>query len=221
MTDGNLEALEEAEFVRDLLVPYGRRGQPAMVQIGANDGVNEYAKVGGRDFVHGFLQQNPQWRALLVEPIPEVFAQLRESYAGFRNQLSFLNCAITERVEDRMLTLHGKDGKASSLLHQKSGERISVPCLPYPLACRLAGLHRVDFLKIDAEGYDEIILDGLLRQAEPGDLPAFILWEQLEAETRSITPRLRALGYEVFLTGRSRTDVWMDRVAIYPGRLMS
>src|SRR6185369_11776812 len=53
------------------------RSGATFVQIGACDGLSE-------DPVHDFIRKGV-FQALLVEPIPENFARLRESYEGAKN----------------------------------------------------------------------------------------------------------------------------------------
>ena len=213
-----MDILSESELVNAYLA---RRDHARMVQIGANEGKFEYAKEDGKDFVFEFLRQNTGWAALLIEPIPEIFDRLKANYANHDNELHYLNCAITMAFENRVLRITGKDGKSSSL--QEGGIEadqplpetdIVVPCLPYSLACRLQNWTAIDFVKIDAEGYDETIVSGILSDADRHLRPGILMWEQLGPEKLDCSARLEAEGYRVFRTGLNKRGDYMDRLAI-------
>jgi FkbM family methyltransferase len=192
---------------------------PRMIQIGANDGKTEYAKVDGKDFVFEFLLQNPRWSAVLVEPIPDLFAALKRNYAAHRNSLTFLNCAVAEEPGYRDLYICGPDGKRSSLIKDKTAGRaqstIAVPSLDYEFLCRLVGWDRVDFVKIDAEGYDAIIVQAILACNVASLVPDAIFWEWgNQPVDRLCEEALRAKGFDVFLSGLNKRGGYMDRVGL-------
>jgi FkbM family methyltransferase len=217
--------IEEEDIATKILAPLGQDRPRHMVQVGANEGMYEYAKPGNADFVFEFLRGNPNWAALLIEPIPDTYDTLVQNYAAHDNRLHFLNCAITDQVETRTLHISGRDGKSSSLhkLDAASSETpmIKVPCLPLHMACALVNWPRIDFLKIDAEGYDEIIIGHLLDHHETRPLPDLVLWEQLLPESMNTSERLQALGYRVFPTGRAKNGRFLDKIAISPAFLGS
>ncbi|MAU94904.1 FkbM family methyltransferase [Marinibacterium profundimaris] len=213
------DEIEEAELVARLLVPMGQEAPRRLMQIGANEGMYEYAKPDNKDFVFEFLRDHPAWGALLIEPIPETYDRLVANYAGHSNRLHFLNCAITEQVERRVLHVAGRDGKSSSLMGRPTPEDadvtgIEVACLPPDMALDLVNWDRADFVKIDAEGYDEILVGLLIDSADRAPLPDILLWEQIGPEKRGTSDRLGALGYRVLRTGHSKKGRCLDRVAI-------
>lgn len=193
-------------------------GAPRVVQIGANEGRFEYAKVDGKDFLFDFLYQYPHWQALLIEPIPDIFDRLRENYSEHSGTINFLNCAITEEVEQRLLQLSGKDGKSSRIVDRdvvETSDSALVQCLSYPIACRVVNWTSVDFIKIDAEGYDERIVHQILDAEADIALPTCLMWEQLGPESLITTERLIAAGYEVMCTGLTKKgNRYLDRVAV-------
>lgn len=207
--------ISEAYFISQHMGPL--KGAPRVIQIGANEGRFEYAKPDGKDFLFDFLHENPHWDALLIEPIPHIFNQLRCNYARRPGGTHFMNCAITENVEDRELVLSGKDGKGSSLIAgtpSAESETVNVQCLTYRIVCRLVNWAEVDFVKIDAEGYDEVIVHQIIDSAPQIALPPLLMWEQIGQETLGTTDRLASLGYAVFETGMAKNGNFLDRVAI-------
>src|SRR5579859_5236379 len=62
-----------------------REGSPFVVQIGANDGITS-------DPVFDFIKRY-RWSGLLVEPLPDIFARLRDNYREARNVI-LVNSAI-------------------------------------------------------------------------------------------------------------------------------
>jgi len=64
-----------------------RQGNVNFVQIGANDGL-------GNDPVREFVV-NFNWHGLMVEPLPEVYKQLKFNYSRYEKRLTFVNAAIS------------------------------------------------------------------------------------------------------------------------------
>ena len=147
--------------VRDLM---RRRPDLYFVQIGAHDGVDD-------DPIRP-LVTHYRWRGLLVEPQPDVFAQLVRNYES-EPQLILENVAIAGR--DGTTTLYapakGPTQEAGTCLVSFSEEvvrrrigpkapirEIHVAALTLRSLLAKHGITRVDLLQMDAEGYDlEII----------------------------------------------------------------
>lgn len=141
-----------------------------LLQIGAMDGVTA-------DPIHDVLMHT-DWPALLVEPVPEYFAQLEKTYAQ-RSHTALANVAVAdhngETVMHRLCPEALKDGKvpgwghgATSLYRDRTAlqwdeiaphvREITVPCLTLPNLLARYEVERLDVLQIDAEGYDYAIL---------------------------------------------------------------
>lgn len=58
------------------------------IQVGSNDGRRN-------DPIFSLVHANPEWRGIFVEPVPYLFEQLRNNYAG-RVGLTFENVAIND-----------------------------------------------------------------------------------------------------------------------------
>src|SRR4051812_7423126 len=88
-----------------LLEDYSGRGF-YFIQVGANDGITD------DDIrVHVVGQQ---WRGILIEPLPDVFEQLRANYSGF-DRLQFANLAITSATGPVEFWRHPKLPQCSGL----------------------------------------------------------------------------------------------------------
>ncbi len=151
--------------IRDLM---RRQEDIFFVEIGAHD---------GRTFdpISPYIRQF-QWRGLLIEPQPAVFARLKEHYAGAPG-LIFENVAIAET--EGTLTLHrfknaSPEDHASMLAStrrhylQLNGDKVrgeleafTVPATTLDHLLDKHGIARVDLLQIDTEGYDFQILRSL------------------------------------------------------------
>lgn len=218
-----MKILEESDLIKNFLTgDHKYKDNPIMIQIGANEGRYEYAKQDGKDFVFEFLLENNYWTAILVEPIPATFQKLKSNYCNHHNSISFMNCAITEKIEKRVLYINGKDGKSSSLLEfqkKESTEKIEVQCINYDLLCNISGISKVDFIKIDAEGYDEIIIEHILCTPQKNTIPKIIFWEKVYNKQSNCEEILKSLDYEVFMTGLNKLNHYMDRVAIHQSLL--
>lgn len=192
-----------------------------LVQIGSNDG-----KTG--DPFYPLLQKNKDWKALFVEPIPHFFNKLLKNYPD-RARFRFENVAINEGVPmtfywvdakakqefldlpfwyeqlgsfDRKHILNHLDGKLEPYIISQEVEGISLPTL-----LERNNISKIDFLHIDAEGYDWKILSQLdLHQYTP----TFILYEyhHLQQEELKAADNFLREQYAHFYLG-------IDAVAIH------
>jgi FkbM family methyltransferase len=129
--------------------------QLTFLQIGAFDGILD-------DDLHDLIQTH-RLRGVLVEPQPEAFVQLQQTYRD-QPQVTLLQSAIAEREGVRPLyCLRGEASMAASLdrghlkRHGISDDDIvstPVTCHTVESALRAADLESVDLIQIDAEGYD-------------------------------------------------------------------
>jgi FkbM family methyltransferase len=208
------------EFPNALLELIHRRGDDFFfVQLGANDGVQA-------DPIRSYILRY-QLRGVLVEPVPDVYARLVQSYQGAEG-LTFVNGAITE--QERALTLYRPRtdipglpdwarGTISANVNQLIGvsfqgftisqeiiEAIEVKGIP--ITEFVASLpKRIDFLQIDCEGYDLRLL-----RAFPFHLqkPALINFEHVHIPTDAYVELLRylaGLGYRFIYGGEDTCAV--------------
>jgi len=143
-----------------------------VVQIGAMDGINF-------DDTRGFLDMY-RWDALLVEPIPAIFNELKENFKDRTNYI-FEQCAVGNHDgQIEMLTipldviereqLHpgykgmsgqyplkngfGTDYQRDIDVKNNFGVNVLVPCLTFDTLCKKHNVSKIDILICDAEGYD-------------------------------------------------------------------
>lgn len=156
-----------ATFASALVELIDRRGADFfLVQLGANDGVQA-------DPIRSFVLRH-KLRGVLVEPVPDVYSRLGESYRGVEG-LHLVNAAITDG--DRALTLYRPRPDAPGLPDWARGtitanaeqlvgmsfegftitaemiEAIEVQGIPVAEFVASLG-RRIDLLQMDCEGYD-------------------------------------------------------------------
>lgn len=155
---------------------FGRHQTLSVVQIGSNDGT-------GGDPLFSLINSHPGWNALLVEPVPYLFARLKQNYAG-RPNLRFENAAIGETSGSlpffiidpaAMQTLQDLPQWAEQLgsfdrdhIVKHLGPAISphvqevnIPTLTLTELLTRHQIDRIDLLHIDTEGHDWRILSQL------------------------------------------------------------
>lgn len=161
---------------------------PFALQIGAMDGIKF-------DLLHQHLIKGA-WSGLLVEPVPDMFEKLRETYKTC-SRLHFANCAISDsdgfltlrRVDpiaigkglipeealgitssfiDRSLFSHPKFAQAYPEVAQDYISEIRVPCCTLRHLLEKHDVQTLDLVMIDTEGADWLIARQLdLKQFTP------------------------------------------------------
>jgi FkbM family methyltransferase len=190
------------------------------VEIGANDGVCG-------DPLHPHIVRH-RWRGLLVEPLPDVFLQLKETYKQCKGLL-FENIAIGENPGWRDMHRISADALSNGTLppwtkgiasffndrNALGGCRIpgsafeeirshitveKVPCDTLQNVLRKHGVTKIDVLQVDVEGYDYHVLKQL-------DFSLFrpkiirIEWLNLPDDEKSLALELlNSQGYQIHLS---------------------
>jgi FkbM family methyltransferase len=185
------------------------------VEIGAMDGVSF-------DPLYQYVIRYG-WRGLLIEPLPDIFEQLRRNYDG-RPGLSFENVAIADESGTRMMYRVNPDAieqgvvpgwakGISSFFNDRNalgGLRVptetfeqmrpyitkqAVVCDTLPRVLERHGVQKLDVLVMDVEGYDFHVL----RQLDFGRfLPHMIMmeWYNLPPAEKKLTLQLlKKQGY--------------------------
>ncbi len=160
-----------------------------IVQIGSNDG-----KKG--DPLYTLLHKNTRWKAMLVEPVPYLFDQLKNNYSDSA-RFTLVNRAINKKLEK--VTFYWVDPKAKESLPdlpywydqlgsfdrqhiEKHLDGVLIPyirsseldCIDLATLFEQNNITQIDILHIDTEGYDWNILSQLdLTKFQP----TFILFE--------------------------------------------
>jgi FkbM family methyltransferase len=187
----------------------GRRSPRPLcvVQVGANDGVLN-------DPLHETIRAR-NWEGVLVEPVPRLFERLVANYAGVPG-LRFAPVAIDEREGRRtMYMVRPQSGDPDWVEQIASFDRdvmrthayaladfdsriveVDVECITFATLVERYGLRSIDLLHIDAEGFDDRIIEQL--QLDAGWAPNAIIFEKKHLgldRYRAVKDRLRAAGY--------------------------
>lgn len=152
-----------------------QRPDATFVQVGSNDGEQ-------LDPLRQSILER-EWRGLMIEPVPHVFARLRENYAEVSDRVALANVAIADA--DGVLPFHHlaqvADHEAEGLprwydalgsfrrdIVLKHVDRIPdiesrlvttpVECTTLTSLCEQHDIESIDLLHIDTEGYDFEIL---------------------------------------------------------------
>ena len=204
-----------------------RAGRPLrFLQIGSNDGVIH-------DPIHGVVRACG-WTGVLVEPLPEFFDRLVANYRGVPG-LVFENAALG--TTDGAATLYMVDPRpgdpywvgllasfdrdvilAKADVLADVAERlvaVTVETVTLKTLVGRCGLDTIDLLHVDAEGYDDKVLEQIDFSAAWA--PAFIIFEREHldrASWRRTRTRLNDAGYRCI-------DIWPDALAyrVDPGML--
>jgi FkbM family methyltransferase len=187
------------------------------VEIGANDGDHH-------DHLQPFILAH-NWRGIMVEPVPYIFARLRKNYGAVAG-VTLENAAIADRdgelpfyyladpaesERDRLPDWYdgvGSFSREKVLAHRKSipdvADRLiehEVPTMTFETLCRRHGVDRVDLLVIDTEGYDAEILRTIDFAVHR---PRLVIHEHFHlspSERRASRARLERAGYETLEEG--------------------
>jgi FkbM family methyltransferase len=133
----------------------------------------------------------PEGRVIAVEPVPDTFALLAANVALFRDQnVTLLNLAASARTELVGMRIPDRaDGNhnyyEAAITRDQSPLRVLAAAID-PLAFET----RIRLIKIDAEGHDPVVLEGM-RGLLARDHPVLIV----ETGTPAVVSMLEALGY--------------------------
>lgn len=106
------------------------RGQSVhVVQVGANLGGKEF-----NEWVHPLLRANPDWTGVVIEPVPKVFARLKQNYELEAHRVQPLNVAIATKTGPCSFHWDRKSPQTSTLA---LGEQVhGVKCFTVQRSCR-------------------------------------------------------------------------------------
>lgn len=210
--------------IYELIDDVNEINQPfTFLQIGAMDGIRS-------DPIHTRVVGN-HWRGILVEPDPENYDALIRNYMG-SDGLTFVRAAVTDTNEGALLyrfngnstqgigaeshsvdkTIILRSAKLLGIRHpEQHVEEIRVPSLSISQLINDYHIDRIDLLVVDAEGCDEMILNGLI---ETHLRPSMILYENLmmsPVQQLRINNRFRTEGYDSIIMSQ---DTFLFRESI-------
>ena len=191
----------ERNLLVDALPPDG-----SFVDIGANVGVYTLTAA---------THMSARGRVLALEPNPPAAARLRFNIDATSTgrvdwpQVVVLEVGVSDRVGEFDLHLDARNLGGSSIATSAASSVSSpggvtrVRCLPLALILKEQGLDRIDALKIDIEGAEDLALVPFLESAADDQLPRLLIVENSEhLWTRDLVGALGARGYTVRLRTR-------------------
>jgi FkbM family methyltransferase len=188
-----------------------RGERQTFLEVGANDGLSG-------DPLREYILKH-EWKGVLVEPQPDVFARLVKNYAGEHEGLSFENVAVSS--DPRPITMYRMPPSAAEstlgtatvasadpkITARQLGvsadqlEKIQVPTARLDDIVARHGLAELDILQLDTEGFDWDVLQTLdLNRTRPW----LIRFEHGHLSPKAIgdmTAHLNAHDYDVNFGG--------------------
>jgi FkbM family methyltransferase len=178
------------------------------IQIGANDGVSN-------DPIHKFIKRF-EWSGILLEPLPEVFAELQKTYAG-NSRLKLLNAALSEEDGEKTIFSIRMEEGVFKKAHQFSSfskkavlgqgrwvenveryvEERQIAAISFDTLLREAGERHIDLLLMDTEGYDYTILKMIDFKRTSPTIVAYEHVHMSKAQQNEIASLLRDHGYRL------------------------
>jgi FkbM family methyltransferase len=145
----------------------------------------------------------PSARILAVEPQPEIFDRLvfniRQNPFG---TVKAVACAIADKTGDFTLFVDFNNRGESSvkIIGASPADAIRVPAVTLLELFRREGFERVDAVKLDVEGAEDLILDPFFRDAPPSLYPSLLIIEDARDRWQMDLPGLLAAkGYRLIL----------------------
>lgn len=181
---------------RDLLASRVREGF-RFIDIGANIGAYSLfvaAKAG------------PGARILAVEPQPEVFSRLTFNIAQNPfGTIKAVACALADKPGELTLFIDPANRGESSvrILRSSTGSTVRVPATTLLALVESEGYDRLDAIKLDVEGAEDLILEPFLRDAPEALWPELVVIEDSRLRWQSdLTQLLTRCGYELLVQTR-------------------
>lgn len=153
-------------------------------------------------------------RILAVEPLPEIFERLVYNIEqnAFAN-VKAVSCALADRDGEIALFVNSNNRGETSVRvvsADAQGTQLRVPGKSLLSLLIEEGYERVDAIKLDIEGAEDLVLDPFFRDAPRALWPGLIIMEfALLRGGAQLEQRLRALGYREIL--RTNENVAYER----------
>lgn len=177
------------------------------VDIGANVGVYS---------LFAALHMNTAGRVLALEPYPPIFARLLFNIQATREgrpewpAITALPIGVADKITEFELHLNPENlGQNSIVASTGSGNTdstVTVQCKPLTNILEDENIDRIDVLKIDIEGAEDMAMCPFLASAPDTLLPHFILMENSEGQwQQDLTGALSMRGYTAVMQSRMNT----------------
>jgi FkbM family methyltransferase len=182
-------------IVEQLYKELGRRDL-SFLQIGANDGV-------AWDPIRPFRDRDG-WRGTFVEPNPHAMKKLKANSDPARSQ--YIEAAVTDKAGTATLYFPTDDDTVAGTLDGTNlldfDKRAEVVVKTIPAKDLWDVASKADVWAIDTEGFDYVILEGLLAGAKP---PTLLNFEHILMDRNDygkLCARLVGCGYKILACGQ-------------------
>lgn len=147
------------------------------------------------------MRAGPRARVLAIEPQPIVFDRLvrniRENPVG---TVKAMQCAVADREGELTLFIDRRNRGESSIKfprpENQAGGQIVVPARTLLAICTEERIARIDALKLDVEGFEDLALEPFFRDAPPALWPPLVVIERLGSSLPAdLAALLDRLGY--------------------------
>ena len=149
----------------------------------------------------------PNARILSVEPQPDVFDRLtyniRQNPFG---TIKAVDCALADKAGELTLFLDSRNKGESSVQIVGSGGAgsVRVPAVTLLELLKAEGFTRIDAVKLDVEGAEDLILHPFFRDAPPSLYPALLIVEDERKQWQVDLPKLlEEKGYSLLMHTKS------------------
>ncbi|KQT53646.1 FkbM family methyltransferase [Methylobacterium sp. Leaf456] len=156
----------------------------------------------------------PRARILAVEPQPDVFDRLTYNIAQNPfGTIKAIACAVADRAGELTLFIDPRNRGESSvkIVGTHKSAAIRVPAVTLLSLCRSEGIERIDAIKLDVEGAEDLILEPFLREAPESLRPALLIVEDGTEQWQMDLPALLE-GYGYRRISRTRLNLVFERV---------
>ncbi|MDA9009110.1 FkbM family methyltransferase [Alphaproteobacteria bacterium] len=150
---------------------------------------------------------------LAIEPNPVTFDRLRTNFSmnDVKATVILEQIGVGEGEGELELVLHPDNLGEASAFAEFAGEKIKVPSRSLNQVLDLHGIERIDVLKIDIEGFEDVALMPFLRSNSSARLPKTIVIEKSEDRWRSdLLGQLMSLGYRHGISTKNNHVFFFD-----------
>ncbi len=155
----------------------------------------------------------PRARILAIEPQPEIFARLTYNIAQNPfGTVKAIACALADKPGELTLFLDpGNKGESSvRILRSSNATAVRVPATTLLALMQSEGYDRLDAIKLDVEGAEDLILEPFLNDAPEALWPGFVIIEDSRGRWQSDLPKLlESKGYR--LLAQTRLNLVYER----------
>ncbi|MGX1742663.1 FkbM family methyltransferase [Bosea sp. NPDC055353] len=152
-------------------------------------------------------------RILAVEPQPEIFARLAFNIAQNPfGTVKAVACALADKPGELTLFIDSTNRGESSvrILNSSAGTSVKVPAMTLLSLVEGEGYERIDAVKLDVEGAEDLILEPFLRDAPQALWPGFIIIEDSRQRWQTdLAGLLARSGYR--LVAQTRLNLVFER----------